>query len=105
MSDVTRDELRDLRDDIVELMTRGFDGVNLRLDKLNGRVGTSEVAIASGNVRVTNLEREVFKRRESATDDADTHALTLADLKWYLAVAGGSIAGTYWALHALGLLK
>lgn len=105
MSDVTRDELRDLRDDIVELMTRGFDGVNLRLDKLNGRVGTSEVAIASGNVRVTNLEREVFKRRESATDDADAHALTLADLKWYLAVAGGSIGGTYWALHVMGLLK
>jgi hypothetical protein len=103
MGDVTRDELRDLRDDIVGRMTDGFSGVHQRLDTLNGRTSKGEVAIAAADVRMANLEREVFRRHRTGGETVP--ALTLADLKWYLAVAGGSIGGTYWVLHALGLLK
>jgi hypothetical protein len=77
-------------------MDRRFDASDLRLESI-------ETETKRTNGRVTRAEEQIrtlFRRgREVA------HALTLADLKWYLAVAGGSIGGTYWALHVLGLLK
>lgn len=103
MTDVTRDELRDLRDDLAERLSSGFHGVNTRLDTLNGRTAKSEAAIAAGDVRLRNLEREVFDRRRRRSTDGDHEhagdenrpALTRRELKliWsFVTVVAGLVA-------------
>lgn len=58
-------------------MQAGFAQVNGRLDKVNGRVGRNDDAIAelrprvaADGVRLKNLEREVFQRSAPRDDDA-----------------------------------
>lgn len=65
-----RTELRDLR----ETMEKGFTGVHTRLDTQNGRIGKGEVRDAEHDVKIRNLEREIFRRR---WDDAGN---VLADI-------------------------
>lgn len=62
MSDVTRDDLRDLRDTIVDEMRAGFRGVHERQDVTNGRISKAEADLGRLDVRAKNLEREVFDR-------------------------------------------
>lgn len=103
---MTREELRDLRDDLVERMTAGFSGVHQRLDQLNGRTGKSEALLAASDVRLTNLEREVFpssRRQRDRKDDVrdeDRPALTRreAQLLW---TALAAIAGLVLTLAKL----
>jgi hypothetical protein len=113
MGDVTRDELRDLRNDIVGRMTDGFSGVHTRLDTLNGRTSKGEVAIAAADVRMTNLEREVFRRRRVGSVDADdtgtprvsaSRAFGQREVQIFLAGGGALIAAwkfVEWAVHVL----
>jgi hypothetical protein len=108
MGDVTRDELRDLREDLVERMSSGFAGVHSRLDVLNGRTGKGEVAVGEAAVRLAHLEHEVFRRRRGKGDgshvDHGSHDLaampiTFGSLDW-LVKFGGWVAAA-----GLGLLK
>ncbi len=101
MADVTREELRDLKEDLVERLTAGFTGVHARLDKLNGRVGTGEVALGQANVRLTNLEREVFRPRRRETNSG---TLSLEQLKWYLTCTGTGASLMYALMKITGHL-
>ena len=101
---MTREELRDLRDDLVERMTAGFSGVHSRLDQLNHRTSKAEAVLAGGDVRMSNLEREVFHRasrhRKDDVRDEDRPALTRreAQLLW---TALAAIAGLVLTLAKL----
>lgn len=46
MSDLSRDDLRELKDDILDRITGGFQGVHERLDGLNGRTRAVETKVA-----------------------------------------------------------
>lgn len=96
VSDVTREELRDLRDDLVERMTSGFTGVHERLDRLNGQTGQHAAVLSASEVRLTNLEREVFRRGRpgDGVRDEDRPALTRREwsLIWGLLAAIGGLA-------------
>lgn len=97
---VTKEDLWDLRDTLSRQNKDGFDGVHERLDVLNGRVGKNEVQGGEHGVRLINLEREVFKRRRSDTDDEakDAAPITRRDLTVALATlsAAGAIVTFLW---------
>lgn len=100
MSDVTREELRDMREDLVERMTQGFTGVHSRLDLQNGRVGKSEVLIAEVGVKMANLEREVFRRHKpDGPADLASTPITFGTLDWLVKYGGWIVA------VVIGLLK
>jgi hypothetical protein len=46
MADITRDDLRELKEDVLEQIVGGFSGINRRLDDLNGRTRIAETKIA-----------------------------------------------------------
>ena len=56
MSDVTRDDLHDLRDSLTGAMREGFGSVNARLDRSNGRLSLLEQTTAAHVKAVTTLE-------------------------------------------------
>lgn len=94
MSDVTREELRELRLDLSDQMRLGFTGlraevagVNSRLDVLNGRTRTNEIAVSEQGAKVRNLEREVFKTdgEKKSEDFSQTH-LTIAHARWLIGI-------------------
>lgn len=99
---VTKDDVRDMRDSIVEEMRAGFTGVYARQDKTNGRVQATEVVTATQDVRLKNIEREVFRRRmadkhKSAVPESDGPSRTIR--QWDVTVFLGGVAA------AIGLLK
>lgn len=96
MGDVTREEFRELRDDLVDRMTAGFTGVHQRLDVLNGRVGKGEVAIGETCVRLTNLERETFRApgRRVERDEQPGSGVTRRDVQM-VAIGGGGIVACW----------
>ena len=112
MAGIEKDDLRDLRDTILEEMRAGFSGVHQRQDITNGRVGKAEVALAEHSVRLTNMEREVFPRRRppsSPTSETTAERLPITRREVYLVLA--AVAGTlstigvaYKALPVLALL-
>lgn len=83
-----------------------IDGVNTRLDRVNGNIARHAASIAAGDIRFTNLEREVFPRPrrddgQAPVDDSQKPALTKGDVKRALGVlaAMGVIVE---ALHRVG---
>lgn len=112
MTDVTRDELRDLRadlvqrlsdvkDDLTQSMASGFGGVHGRLDVLNGRTAKGETAVAELRVKIANLDREVFHRRKPATDgESEKRSITRRDVSMFV-VGGGAILGLFELIQAL----
>lgn len=105
MTDLQRlEEVRkDLRERIDEGFERtdaridtGFAQVNGRLDTMNGRVGRGEVALAQHDVRLRNLERQIFhRRREDESDEAEfgspKRGITERDVKMVLATVAITI--------------
>lgn len=63
MTDINKDDLRDLRDDIIEQMRELFQGVYKRQDTTNGRVRDGEILSAQYGIKIKNLERELFAQR------------------------------------------
>ncbi len=117
MTDVTKDDLRDVRDTILTEMRDGFRGTNGRLDLLNGRVGRGEQGVARVDVRVKNLEREVFERPQprviSAPGSIDAAvlaaeqrpALTRREVQVLVWVLGGVVAVCELLLRVLPHLR
>lgn len=107
LSDGFKNDLRDLRDVLTEQIRDGFKGVHERQDVTNGRVGKGEVELGRQDTRLTNMERELFRRRRgdrARGDGEDAHrqptaaedkALTRRDL--YTVVATLGAAGAFWA--------
>lgn len=92
----------------------GFAAVNRRLDDAQvrsterhaenvERLVRIETEARTTNGRVTRAEEQIrtlFARPKSKGD-----TLTLAELKWYLVIAGASVGGTVTVLQFLHLLK
>lgn len=120
--DVTKDDVRDLRDTLLDEMRTGFAGVHERQDKTNGRVNHAHESLAAIDVRVKNVEREVFARprrmaspSNAAAALAPTRTQAVADaaglstksrgtILAYLLGALATLAGLSEAAHAIGEL-
>lgn len=97
-----KEDLRDLKNDIVTEMRSGFKGVHDRQDSTNGRIGKAEVALGELRVRTVNLEREVFPRHRgepltpapmvSEPPQSRDRRVTERDVRMVLAGAGGAAA-------------
>ena len=99
---MTRDDLRDLREDLVDRINTGFAGLNSRLDLLNSRTGKNEVSAAEAALRVTNIERELFKRpKRSESRDEDRPALTRREWTLIWTSLGAAIPAVMWLLERL----
>lgn len=82
---ISREDLRDVKNDILTFMGERCDGIDGRLDKVNGRLDaqgrqiTEHVAeIARLRQQATNLDREVFGRRRTDRQEAAQGALTVS---------------------------
>lgn len=96
---VTKGDLNDLRDFITDEMRRGFAGVHARQDITNGRVGRSEVEIGKQDVRLKNIEREVFHRRRTDRPRIE-EGVTTRDVRvvWATLAAVGAVVMFFWKL-------
>ena len=91
---VNKDDLHDVRDTLSQQIQQGFNGMNARLDVLNGRVGKGEVSDAEHRIRLDNLEREAREKRAQPVQGAaieEQAAITRRDLKVGVAVISGAI--------------
>lgn len=94
-AEVTKADLWDVRDKVVEAMVDGFKGVHDRQDKTNGRVNEAHGDLREHGTKIRNLEREVFERPRRvapAPANASTKAptdrrITERDVKMLLAGA------------------
>jgi hypothetical protein len=65
MSDtVGKDDLKEVRDEIIEEMRDGFRGVFQRQDTTNGRVREGEIRAATHDIRIKHLEQGFEKQRD-----------------------------------------
>lgn len=89
---VEKDDLRDVRDTILEEMRSGFAGVHQRQDITNGRVNAGEVQGATHDAKIRNLEAVVFGRRDSdhaaPPVEEEQRGITRRDVAMYSAGAG-----------------
>lgn len=112
MSDINKDDLADLRDEIIREMTNLFQGVYKRQDTTNGRVRDGEILSAQYGVRLKNLERELFtprsgrRRADPVVVPAPTRYITDRDVRVIVAtlVASSTAIGMVWKVLPL-LLK
>lgn len=66
----------------------------------NGRVSTLEAEVRNVWVRI----KELAWRRNAKTGEAEPQGITLGDLKWYLACAGGGAGAVLAILKLMGKL-
>jgi len=102
--DITRADIERMENRLTTLAKDGFDGVNSRLDVLNGRVGKGEVLTGEHRVRLENLERQVFTRQERHEHEetarekrehegaSESRSITRRDVAVFLAGGGGVYA-------------
>lgn len=64
--DVNREDLEQMETRITSAMRYGFDGLNARLDTLNGRTRTVEVGLAGQQVRIDVLAESVERHQGPA---------------------------------------
>lgn len=109
---VDKEDLRDLRDTLTALINEGFKGVHARQDVTNGRIQKAEVEAGRQDIRLKNLERDVFHRRQTdrrptaAEDkpDEESRALTRRELRIVLATlsaAAGIVTFVWKVLPAI----
>jgi hypothetical protein len=89
----TRDEFTSITDRLFEQMRDGFEGVNARLDRQNGRITTVEVKEAEDRTRVISLEKEIFsrgrgRRLSDQVDSDDAPAVRFTKRESALMMAG-----------------
>lgn len=101
-TDVTKDDLRDLRDTLTEQIREGFRGVHARQDTTNGRIQKVELIAAEHGVRLKNVEREVFPSsgRRDEPDERPKGFVTERDVRVALATLGsaGGLVMFFWKL-------
>lgn len=74
-----------------------------RLERIELRSERIEEQVRETNGRVTRHDEQIKTLFERVREGVTKGALTLADLKWYLVVAGSCIAGTYGFLRLFGM--
>ncbi len=98
--EVTREDLAESRDLILDEMRRGFDGVYERQDKTNGRVLTLEVEQGRQDERIKNIGKEVFNNRRAsdrrhaptAAGDSEARPITRRDVTIAILAVSGVVA-------------
>lgn len=91
MSEINREDIRDLREEILKQIESGFLRVNTRLDIINGRVGKGEIESATHQAKLANLEREIFPRggrRKIDPVDRPKGSISERDVRIVLATIG-----------------
>lgn len=96
---VEPDDLRDLRDTLLDEMRTGFNGIYARQDKTNGRLLVVEERTAEHRTQIRNLDREVFHVHRRRTDPKSGERTPITRRDVTLVVCGG--AGFYAVLKAL----
>lgn len=87
----TKEDLRDLRDQVLDEMRLGFGRTHERLDILNGRIGKNEVETGKHEIRLRNVEKAVFDRRHAEPrhlSDPEQRSVKRRDVT--LIIAGGA---------------
>lgn len=59
-----KDDLRDLRDQLMIELRNGFTGVHARQDITNGRLNGVEKTQSAHDAKIEGLQREVYRRQE-----------------------------------------
>lgn len=99
-------------DELAELTQRGFDGLNERLDALNGRTRKNEVAVGELRVSTRTLENTSFDREErlrvveqrTAVSDALLKRESRKQgLKWGSIASAAMVALIYGIAHHFGI--
>jgi hypothetical protein len=99
--------------DITHVVKEGFGSVHRRIDDFIGvssqrhtEVVTKIDAVSEGLGIVANRVTRVETRADLITPKGhpENGHVSLVDLKWYLAIAGGAIGGTLAALKIMGKL-
>lgn len=99
----TKADLRDTRDQLSKQIETGFTRIATRLDVLNGRVGKGEVTYGQHDVRLTNLEREIFPRQKRP--DSKPQAITERDVRIVMATLSVVAAVALFLWKVLPLIK
>lgn len=88
---VDKEDLRDVRDTILNEMRAGFLGVHQRQDLTNGRVNAGEIQGATHEAKIRNLEATVFARRSSDAPpvEPEQRGITRRDVQMVAAGASG----------------
>jgi hypothetical protein len=107
---VDKNDLRDVRDTILEEMRAGFAGVHERQDVTNGRVNAGEIQGATHAAKISNLEAEVFRRRSGdrgahpPAPDGEQAGITRRDVAMFSAGAAALSAAVVFLWKVLPFL-
>jgi hypothetical protein len=87
MTDSYREDLKGIRDEILDTLREGFRGVHARQDVTNGRVRAGEILTAEHSIRLKNIEREIFEKRDPfdrRRDESGVHTVVrqIEDRPW-----------------------
>jgi hypothetical protein len=93
--DVTKEDLRESREMIVDEMRRGFELMHRKQDVTNGRLLRLEDITARHDVLILGLNKDRDKDNEDSAID-DKRALTRRDLAVAVASIGALIAVLAW---------
>jgi hypothetical protein len=82
MGELTHDDLRAATADIKAYVRDRFDGIDGRLDRLNGSVSRHERELGENSQSIRNLEKEVFDRQpRSAVPEDQQPVVSRGDIK------------------------
>lgn len=102
VGDISKEDIRESRELILDEMRRGFDVMHRKQDQTNGRLLRLEETTARHDERVLTLERERQEDDQEAADDG-IKALTRRDLTVAVAAIMAVIAVLAWLGHMPGV--
>jgi hypothetical protein len=92
MSEVTKADLIDVRDQLTEAMEKGFQGVYDRQDKTNGRVDRLDKESTQHDERIRTLFRLERRQSDRRVKDSGDARISERDVRIFVAGGGGVAA-------------
>ena len=94
MGEVTREDVRELREALTDTMREGFSALTQRLDRLNGRVGIVERKTAAHETSIRYLDEQtgnqwtaIHAKRRNGSHDAVAPQLSMRAIMGLIALA------------------
>lgn len=107
--DVTRDDLRELKDDLGDQIRSGFErqdrsleAINQHLRTLNGKVAEHAALLVGHDVRLTGHDREFRDIKTPTSEDRGEERILRA---WHLWAAIAIVVGTIAVVEFFGRLQ